>query len=97
MRRAEMTRRAPARSTRSRRRRRLQTEQNLGLMRRIDEQFLETPFFGVRQMTWHLRNDGHLVNEKRIYEDGNEGARLSFAAAQMCAIDAHDKPAGGQT
>lgn len=42
------------------------TEQNLGLMRRIDEQFLETPFFGVRQMTWHLRNDGHLVNEKRI-------------------------------
>ena len=43
-----------------------ETEQNLGLMRRIDEQFLETPFFGVRQMTWHLRNDGHLVNEKRI-------------------------------
>ena len=41
-------------------------EQNLGLMRQIDEQFLETPFFGVRQMTWHLRNDGHLVNEKRI-------------------------------
>nr|WP_302621848.1 IS3 family transposase [Leisingera sp. JC1] len=35
-------------------------------MRRIDEQFLETPFFGVRQMTWHLRNEGHLVNEKRI-------------------------------
>ena len=43
-----------------------ETEQNLDLMRRIDEQFLETPFFGVRQMTWHLRNNGHLVNEKRI-------------------------------
>ncbi|WP_111735912.1 IS3 family transposase, partial [Roseovarius amoyensis] len=43
-----------------------ETAQNLDLMRRIDEQFLETPFFGVRQMTWHLRNDGHLVNEKRI-------------------------------
>ncbi|WP_430700912.1 IS3 family transposase [Pontivivens nitratireducens] len=43
-----------------------ESEQNLGLMRRIDEQFLETPFFGVRQMTWHLSNDGHLVNEKRI-------------------------------
>ena len=26
----------------------------------------KTPFFGVRQMTWHLRNDGYLVNEKRI-------------------------------
>ncbi len=43
-----------------------ETEHNLGLMRQIDGQFLETPFFGVRQMTWHLRNDGHLVNEKRI-------------------------------
>ena len=43
-----------------------ETAMNLALMRQIDEQFLETPFFGVRQMTWHLRNDGHLVNEKRI-------------------------------
>ncbi|SPJ25810.1 hypothetical protein [Palleronia abyssalis] len=33
-----------------------ETEQNLGLMRLIDGQFLETPFFGVRQMTWHLRS-----------------------------------------
>ena len=39
---------------------------NLDLMRLIDKQFLETPFYGVRQMTWHLRNEGHLVNEKRI-------------------------------
>ncbi|MFC6687976.1 IS3 family transposase [Jhaorihella thermophila] len=43
-----------------------ETALNLTLMRQIDEQFLETPFFGVRQMTWHLRNEGHLVNEKRI-------------------------------
>lgn len=43
-----------------------ETALNLMLLRQIDEQFLETPFFGVRQMTWHLRNDGHLVNEKRI-------------------------------
>ena len=43
-----------------------EAEMNLMLMRQIDEQFLETPFFGVRQMTWHLRNEGHLVNEKRI-------------------------------
>jgi hypothetical protein len=32
----------------------------------IDRQFMETPFFGVRQMTWHLRNDGHAVNPKRV-------------------------------
>ena len=43
-----------------------ETAMNLDLMRLIDKQFLETPFYGVRQMTWHLRNEGHLVNEKRI-------------------------------
>jgi len=43
-----------------------ESEMNLDLMRLIDKQFLETPFYGVRQMTWHLRNDDHLVNEKRI-------------------------------
>ena len=43
-----------------------ETALNLMLMRQIDEQFFETPFFGVRQMTWQLRNGGHPVNEKRI-------------------------------
>ncbi|WP_156785543.1 IS3 family transposase [Sulfitobacter sp. EE-36] len=43
-----------------------ESEMNLDLMRVIDKPFLETPFYGVRQMTWHLRNDDHLVNEKRI-------------------------------
>jgi len=43
-----------------------ETEMNFELMRLIDKQFLETPFYGVRQMTWHLRNEDHLVNEKRI-------------------------------
>ncbi|WP_366524910.1 IS3 family transposase [uncultured Tateyamaria sp.] len=33
---------------------------------RGDKQFLETPFYGVRQTTWHLHNEDHLVNEKRI-------------------------------
>jgi len=43
-----------------------ETALNLSLMCQIDKQFLDTPFYGVRQMTWHLRNEGHLVNEKRI-------------------------------
>ena len=43
-----------------------ESEMNLDLMRVIDKQFLETPFYGVRQMTWHLRNEDHLVNEKRV-------------------------------
>ncbi|OJH45046.1 hypothetical protein IE00_09680, partial [Paracoccus sp. SM22M-07] len=42
-----------------------ETALDLGLMP-MDEQFLDTPFFGVGQMAWHLRNDGQLVNEKRI-------------------------------
>jgi putative transposase len=32
-------------------------ETNLDLMRRIDEQFLETPIYGVHEMCWHLRNE----------------------------------------
>ncbi|MFZ0098624.1 MAG: DDE-type integrase/transposase/recombinase, partial [Gemmobacter sp.] len=43
-----------------------ETEVNLALMRLIDQQFLETPFYGVQQMTWHLQNEGHAVNYKRI-------------------------------
>jgi len=43
-----------------------ETAMNLDLMLLIDKPFLETPFYGVRQMTWHLQNEGHAVNEKRI-------------------------------
>ena len=43
-----------------------ETAMNLDLMLLIDKQFLEAPFYGVRQMTWHLRNEGHGVNQKRI-------------------------------
>lgn len=32
----------------------------------IDRRFMETPFYGVRQMTWRLRNVGHAVNPKRV-------------------------------
>jgi hypothetical protein len=33
---------------------------------RGDKQFLETPFYGVYQITGHLRSEDHLVNEKQI-------------------------------
>jgi len=39
---------------------------NLGLMAEIDRQFLETPFYGARQMTWHLQAEKHAVNIKRV-------------------------------
>lgn len=35
-------------------------------MRRIDVQFLETPFFGARQMARWLRRQGYDVNRKRV-------------------------------
>lgn len=39
---------------------------NLMLMRLIDEQFMETPYYGARQMARHLRRLGHEVGRKRI-------------------------------
>ena len=39
---------------------------NLRLMRLIDEQFLETPFYGSRQMTRWLRRQGDTVSRKRV-------------------------------
>jgi len=43
-----------------------ETEMNLELMRLIDKQHLETPWYGARQMARHLRRQGHRVNRKRI-------------------------------
>lgn len=42
-----------------------ETAMNLDLMVVIGKQFLETPFYGVQQMTRHLQNEGHVVNDKR--------------------------------
>ena len=39
---------------------------NLGLMDKIDEQYLETPYYGRPKMTQHLRDLGHWVNPKRV-------------------------------
>ena len=39
---------------------------NLDLMRRIDEQFLETPFYGSRQMRLHLQHQDIVVGRGRV-------------------------------
>ncbi|MBL3585297.1 IS3 family transposase [Rhodovulum sulfidophilum] len=39
---------------------------NLALMKLIDAQFLETPFYGSRQMARCLRNQGYCVGRKRF-------------------------------
>jgi len=43
-----------------------ESPQNLALMRRIDEQYLRTPFYGVPRMTWWLNECGQGVNHKRV-------------------------------
>jgi putative transposase len=43
-----------------------ETEENLCLMRRIDEQYLKTPFYGSRRMTVWLTHAGMAVNRKGV-------------------------------
>ena len=43
-----------------------ETEENLWLMRRIDEQYLKTPWYGSRRMTVWLTQEGFVVNRKRV-------------------------------
>jgi putative transposase len=43
-----------------------ESELNLLLMRLIDAEYTEHPFFGYRKMVHILRAEGHLVNKKRI-------------------------------
>jgi putative transposase len=43
-----------------------ESDQDLALLRLLDEQYTRTPFYGVRRMTWVLRQAGHAVNPKRV-------------------------------
>ncbi|GGJ19946.1 hypothetical protein GCM10011320_29030 [Neoroseomonas lacus] len=43
-----------------------ETALNLALMRLVDAQFLETPWYGSRQMVRHLRREGYSVGRKRV-------------------------------
>lgn len=43
-----------------------ESDENLLLMRLLDEQYTRTPFYGVIKMTEWLRNEGYTVNPKRI-------------------------------
>ena len=43
-----------------------ESEENLLLMRLLDEQYTRTPFYGSRKMTEWLASEGHAVNRKRV-------------------------------
>jgi len=40
--------------------------ENLQLMRLLDEQYTQTPYYGIRRMTAWLRSQGYEVNRKRV-------------------------------
>jgi putative transposase len=43
-----------------------ESEENLLLMRLLDEQDTQTPFYGIKRMTGWLRTQGYPVNHKRV-------------------------------
>jgi putative transposase len=43
-----------------------ESEENLVLMRLLDEQYTRTPFYGTRKMTAWLQSLGYQVNRKRV-------------------------------
>lgn len=43
-----------------------ESEENLAVMRLLDEQYFKTPFYGVRRLTVWLRSLGYLINRKRV-------------------------------
>jgi putative transposase len=43
-----------------------ESEENLHLMRLLDEQYTRTPFYGTRKMTAWLQTQGYEVNRKRV-------------------------------
>jgi putative transposase len=43
-----------------------ESEENLRLMRLLDEPYLKTPFYGSRRMTEWFQGLGYLINRKRV-------------------------------
>ena len=43
-----------------------ESQENLQLMRLLDEQYTHTPFYGIGKMTAWLRTQGYAVNHKRV-------------------------------
>jgi putative transposase len=43
-----------------------ENQENLAVMRLLDEQYFRVPFYGVRRMTAWLRSQGYAINSKRV-------------------------------
>ena len=43
-----------------------ESAENLHVMRLLDQQYTDTPYYGVRRMTAWLQSQGYTVNHKRV-------------------------------
>lgn len=43
-----------------------ESDENLIIMRMLDEQYYKTPFYGCRKLTEWLKSEGFIVNRKRV-------------------------------
>ena len=59
-----------------------ESEETLRLMRLIDQQFLETPWYGSRQMAWHLRRNGLRWAPSRPPADAQDGLGADLPASE---------------
>jgi putative transposase len=43
-----------------------ESQENMDIMRLLDEQYFKTPFYGVRKLTVWLKGLGYIINRKRV-------------------------------
>lgn len=47
-----------------------ETQENLTILRLLDEQYFKTPFYGVRKLTVWLKKQDFNINRKRVKRSG---------------------------
>lgn len=69
-----------------------ETQQNLELMRLLDEQYTRHPFYGVRRMAALLKMQGYAVNEKRVRRLLREmGLEAQYPKPQLSRANAQNR------
>jgi len=60
-------------------------------MRLLDEQYIETPFYGIDKMTEWLRRQGHYVNHKRVRRLMRKMGLEAVYPRRKCGLSIPDK------
>ncbi len=67
------------------------SQYNEQLMRLLDEQYIETPFYGIDKMTEWLRRQGHYVNHKRVRRLMRKMGLEAVYPRRKCCLSIPDK------